>query len=114
MRCNAMLFALERIPSTRKAGQINSFMTFVDVDTGESFRTYVDDSISREFKKFKRVDIELSLTLGEYQGKPQMNVRIISMLDALPEPDLSQAPQPVPAASAVRSPMAAIAGAAGK
>lgn len=85
MRCEAMLFNLEKMPKRDKPGVFNHFMTFVDMDTGESFRTFVDTDIAQQYRRLKQVQIRLSLSMGEYNGKPQLNCRVIEMSDVLPD-----------------------------
>jgi hypothetical protein len=84
MKCNAMLFNLESSPSKKTPGQINRFMTFVDMDTGESFRCYVNDSIAGQYRRLQQCEITLSISLGEFNGNPQLDTRILEMkqLDA--------------------------------
>jgi hypothetical protein len=81
MRCIALLFNLEILPNKKKPGAFNRFLTFVDTDTGDSFRTYVDELVGSQFVKMKTVDMVLSIAQGEFNGKPQLDVRVISMTD---------------------------------
>lgn len=78
MRCNAMMFNLDQVPSTKKPGVFNHFLTFVDVDTGESFRTWIPPEQSAYYKKMAQYSLTLSLTVGEFNGQPQMNCRILA------------------------------------
>jgi hypothetical protein len=84
MRCAALLFNLETLPNRKKPGTFNNFMTFVDTDSGESYRTFVDEVIASEFVKMKPVDLVLSFSMGDFNGKPQLNIRILSMVDHKP------------------------------
>lgn len=79
MKCLAMLFNLESRVNKEKTG-VNHFMTFVDIDTGESFRTFVDQKISEQYKKMAEFEINLAVSVSEYQGRPQLNTRIIDMV----------------------------------
>lgn len=78
MRCNSMLFQLEVVKSSKKEGVFNHFLTFVDVDTGESFRTWIPPEQSSYYAKMRQYSLTLSLSLGEFNGNPQMNCRILS------------------------------------
>jgi hypothetical protein len=78
MKCNAMLFDLITKPNKANTGT-NNTLIFIDEDTGESFRTFVDPLIAAQYAKYKHVEISLSLSLGEYNGKAQLNTRILSM-----------------------------------
>jgi hypothetical protein len=79
MQCLAMLFNLESRLNKEKTGT-NSFLTFVDVDTGESFQTYVTPETVLEigYQKMKVVNLNLAISLTEYKGKPQLSTRILS------------------------------------
>jgi hypothetical protein len=79
MKCLAMLFNLETRVNKEKTG-VNHFMTFVDIDTGESFRTFVDQKISEQYKKMAEFEINLAVSVSEYQGRAQLNTRIIDMV----------------------------------
>jgi len=79
MKCSAMLFNLESRINKEKTG-LNHFLTFVDIDTGESFRTFVDQKISEQYKKMGEFEINLAVSVSEYQGRPQLNTRIIDMV----------------------------------
>jgi hypothetical protein len=79
MKCLAMLFNLESRVNKEKTG-VNHFLTFVDIDTGESFRTFVDQKISEQYKKMGEFEINLAVSVSEYQGRPQLNTRIIDMV----------------------------------
>jgi hypothetical protein len=79
MKCNAMLFNLESVVNKAKTGT-NNFLTFIDMDTGESFRTYVDVDVAAQYKKLKQYELSLSISVGEFNGKPQLNTRIMSMV----------------------------------
>jgi len=81
MRCTAILFNLDVSPSKSNPGRNNHFLTFVDKDTGESFRTYIDEKIAAKYQKMKEVEMELAISVGEYNGRPQLNTRIISITD---------------------------------
>ncbi len=80
MFCNAMLFNLERTPKKDKPG-MNNFLTFVDNDTGESFRTFVNDDVAVQYVKHKSVLITLSISMNEFNGRQQLQTRIITMVD---------------------------------
>jgi hypothetical protein len=79
MKCTAMLFALDHIKA--KSGTTYPFLTFVDTDTGESFRTIVSPEQAGKFQKMKMVEIELSISLGEYQGQKRINTNVINIRD---------------------------------
>lgn len=99
MYMNAILFNLERRPSAKKPGISNCFMTFVDEDTGESFTTYVVDHLAFCFSKMKTVTLSVSVSVGSFNGTPQLNMRILSMVDRLVvtnQPSPPPIPQTVP------------------
>lgn len=78
MKCNAMMFNLEKRLNKDKT-RTNNFLTFVDTDTGESFTTWVSDEIAAQYKPRKESVVHLSISVGEFQGRPQLNTRIISI-----------------------------------
>lgn len=80
MKCNAMLFDLEQRVNKEKTAT-NSFLTFVDSDTGDSYKCFVDSVIAAKYSKLKECEITLSITIGDYKGKPQLNIRILHLED---------------------------------
>lgn len=98
-----------------------------------SERVYVEftQQIEARFRIDKHMDLKpvydsllgrevlVSLRAGVFEGRPYWSLDKAELpIPVLPldsfQPEQAQASQPVPAASAVRSPMAAIAGAVGK
>jgi hypothetical protein len=80
MFCNAMMFNIERIINKDKTKE-NIFLTFVDTDTGESFRTFVTPEIAAKYEKLKVVKINMTLSLNEYNGRTSLQCRITSIDD---------------------------------
>jgi len=99
MRCDAILFNLESIPSKNKSG-VNHFLTFVDEDSGESFRTFIGPELVPFYARLKPVSMVVSLSLGTYNGAPQMNCRVLSISEraSVQEPPKEEPrPEAVPA-----------------